>query len=326
MKPTPSVFVTLGIPTYNRLHYLRESVASARAQNYPRLEIVISQNPHPNPLIRDEIASYCRHVAASDSRIRYQLLPRDCGPPANFNAIADVASGEYLMMIGDDDRVLPDAIERLVSELGPESVLAFGKRYAIDETGQRQQCRLDGEPVWFELAQNKVPPGALTNAETWAWQQAVATETSLIRTHEFRRLRFRESVDQPDMEFFILLAREGGEFVFTPHYVTEYRFHADSTTGRGFVNYGELAELLAPLPVGPDVEPEKIKKLAYLTHLAVIRCILTGEVQEARRLLESKYFMERAIATRFCAFLPGSLASPVYAAYRWIRNRSRAIV
>jgi hypothetical protein len=89
---------------------------------------------------------------------------------------------------------------------------------------------LDRAPIWFEMAQNQVPPGRLTNAEIWAWRQAVATETSLIRTRDFRRLRFRESVDMPDMEFFILLARECGEFIFTPHYVTEYRIHYDSTT------------------------------------------------------------------------------------------------
>src|SRR5277367_3970820 len=99
MEAKKPVSVTIGIPTYNRLHYLKQSTASALAQDYPNLEILISQNPHPDAAIREPIAEYCRKLAASDSRIRYQLLPKDNGPPANFNTVGDAARGEYLMMI-----------------------------------------------------------------------------------------------------------------------------------------------------------------------------------------------------------------------------------
>ena len=59
------VSVTIGIPTYDRLHYLREAVASALAQTYPNIEILISQNPHRDRHIREEIAG---------------ILPRRCCP------------------------------------------------------------------------------------------------------------------------------------------------------------------------------------------------------------------------------------------------------
>ena len=62
METTGPVSVTIGIPTYNRLHYLKQSAASALAQDYPNLEILISQNPHPNPVIREPIERYCQEV------------------------------------------------------------------------------------------------------------------------------------------------------------------------------------------------------------------------------------------------------------------------
>ncbi len=37
--------VTVAIPTYSRLNYLKEAVTSALAQTYPNLEILISQDP-----------------------------------------------------------------------------------------------------------------------------------------------------------------------------------------------------------------------------------------------------------------------------------------
>jgi glycosyltransferase involved in cell wall biosynthesis len=315
MDAKKPVSVTLGIPTYNRLHYLKQSTASALAQDYPNLEILISQNPHPDAAVREPIAEYCRNLAASDSRIRYQLLPKDDGPPANFNTIGDAARGEYLMMIGDDDHFLPNAIQNLASAIGPETILVFGKRYVIDSEGVRLKSYIGTQPGGW----GPPPAGRLATPEPWAWQQAMATETSLMRTDVFRRLRFREYVDMPDMEYFILLAREGGEFIFMPEYVTEIRVHKDSTTGRGFVNYCELADLLAPLQVSREVEPEKTKKLVYLTHLAVIECILSGRMSDARRLLRTKYFDESAFPTRLCAYLPAKLAPPAYKAYRRLR-------
>jgi glycosyltransferase involved in cell wall biosynthesis len=321
MQSSQLVSVTIGIPTYNRLHYLKESTASALAQDYPNLEILISQNPHPDPQVREPIAEYCRNLAASDSRIRYQLLPKDEGPPANFNEIGDAARGEYLMMIGDDDHLLPHAISNLASVTGPNTILSFGKRYVIDSDGVRVKSYLGTQPGGW----GPPPPGPLPNPEPWAWQQAMATETSLMRTEVFRRLRFREYVDMPDMEYFIVLAREGGEFIFTPEYVTEIRVHKNSTTGRGFVNYCELADLLAPLEVSREVEPEKTRKLIYLTHLAVIGCLLNGNVKDARRLLKTRYFDERAFPTRLCASLPPKLAVPMYKAYRRLRSAGEEI-
>lgn len=315
MEAKKPVSVTIGIPTYNRLHYLKQSTASALAQDYPNLEILISQNPHPDAAIREPIAEYCRKLAASDSRIRYQLLPKDNGPPANFNTVGDAARGEYLMMIGDDDHLLPNAIQNLASAVGPETILVFGKRYVIDTEGVRLKSYIGTQPGGW----GPPPAGRLANPEPWAWQQAMATETSLMRTEVFRRLRFREYVDMPDMEYFILLAREGGEFIFMPEYVTEIRVHKDSTTGRGFVNYCELADLLAPLPVSREVEPDKTKKMVYLTHLAVTDCILSGRMSDARRLLKTKYFDESAFPTRLCAYLPAKLAPPAYKAYRRLR-------
>jgi glycosyltransferase involved in cell wall biosynthesis len=312
-----SISITVGIPTYNRLNYLKESTASALAQTYPNMEILISQNPHPDRLVLGQIADYCQTLARSDSRIRYQLLDRDVGPPANFNAIANAAGGNYLMMIGDDDRLLPDAVDNLGEKVSPSTALAFGKRHVINSDGKRVESYSEVQPGGFGAP----PVGRLANPEFWAWQQAMATETSLIRTRDFRRIPFRENVDMPDMEFFILLARERGEFNFVPKYVTEIRVHPDSTTGRGFVNYRELADLLFPLEVAKEVEVEKARKLKYLTHMAVLRCMSDGEVRDARRLLRSKYYCDRALATRLCSTLPGRLAAPTYRAYNWMRSQ-----
>ena len=320
-------FITIGIPTYSRLRYLQEAVAAARAQNYPNIEILISQNPHRDSKITTAIAEYCRAQEAQDPRIRYRIHSKNLGPEANFNSIADAARGSYLSLFGDDDRLLPHAIESLVKALEPNTVMVFAKRFIIDRNGKRLGEATLANDRRFAL--DCLPPGRVANPEYWAWRQSPTVENSLTRTSDFRRLRFREDIDMPDIELFIRLAREGGNFVFLPEYVIEYRVHGDSTTGGGFREAGNLAGILAGLEVSAEVEPFKKRLLEPLTYRAVWVSLLRGEVDQARRLMASEYYPAngwsdlKQLVMNVCAGLPGKLGSYVYNTLHALKNGRR---
>ncbi len=327
MDSGPNPFISIGIPTYNRLRYLKEAVASARAQTYPNIEIVISQNPHRDSGITTAIAEYCRAQEAQDSRIRYRIHPRNIGPEANFNSLADIARGSYVSLFGDDDRLLPNAIESLVKALEPNTVMVFAKRYIIDETGTRSEkaTLANDRLVGFDC----LPPGVVANPEYWAWRKSPTVENSLTRTSDFRRLRFREDMDMPDIELFIRLAREGGKFVFLPEYVIEYRLHPNSTTGGGFRDFCKLAEILATLEVSAEVEPWKRELLEGLTYHAVWVSLLRGETDHARRVMSSEHYpatswsKPKLLLMNMCVGMPGKLGSYAYNALHTLKRGRR---
>jgi glycosyltransferase involved in cell wall biosynthesis len=327
MDSSSNPLITIGIPTYNRLHYLKEAIAAARAQSYANIEILISQNPHRDPKITMAIAEYCRAQEAEDPRIRYRIHPNNVGPEANFNSIADAARGSYLSLFGDDDRLLPHAIESLVRVIEPNTVMVFAKRYIIDSAGNRLSEATLANDQRFAL--DCLPPGRVANPEYWAWRQSPTVENSLTRTSDFRRLRFREDIDMPDIELFIRLSREGGIFVFLPEYVIEYRAHDDSTTGGGFREARILADILAGLEVSAEIEPFKKRLLEPLTYLAVWVSLLRGEVNQARRLMASKYYPAdgwsnpKQLVMNACVGLPGKLGSYVYNALHALKKRHR---
>jgi glycosyltransferase involved in cell wall biosynthesis len=329
------ISVTIGIPTYNRLGYLKEAVSSALAQTYPNIEILISQNPHSDCDVREEIADYCRSLAGVYPRVRYQLRPANLGPPENHRWVFENAGGDYVMLIGDDDRLLPNAMENLVNGIVPGASVIFGRRYMIDAEGRRQPRIIAPEKPdasffgGWPFSQYEVPPGPLADAELWAWRQGMGVESSIIRTDVFRRVRYPADQDMPDMEFFILLARQQDLFVFVPAYVTEYRVHSNSTTGRGFVNFRELFDRLERLPVRSEIEPYKQKYLRMLAFRAVSRALLAGDVQYARRLLESKYYPHngrtgsKGLMIKASVTLPGNLGVHVYNLLHAIRFKGR---
>ncbi len=328
------ISVTIGIPTYNRLHYLREAVVSAVAQTYPNIEILISQNPHQDRHIREEIAEYCQGVAARDTRIHYELRDHNLGQTGNFQWLVDNASGDYIFLIGDDDHVLLKAIETLASQITSDTVVSFGRRKIIDASGRVQpRCVLPENPdvEFFEgwpFTQYEVPAGPLADPELWAWRVALGVETSLVRTRDFRRLPYRD-IDVPDIEFFIWLAREGGTFIFGPEYVTEYRLHVDSSTGRGFNDFKQLFDRLEPLLVRSELEPYKRKLLEVMAFKGASKCLLGGDLDDARRLLSSRYYpspvraKSKGLIMKLCAALPGQFGPGAYKFLYAVKNRRR---
>ena len=122
--------VTICIPTFDRLHYLKESVASALAQTYDDIEVIIGDDGTSHP-----IQQWGEKTADQDNRVRYQRNSHNLGLAGNWNALADAAQGEFIVIIGDDDRLLPDFVRRMVDVILPDFQVAFSNHYLINDSG-----------------------------------------------------------------------------------------------------------------------------------------------------------------------------------------------
>ena len=96
--------VSIGIPTYNRAEsYLPLALDSALSQDYPNLEIIVSDNAST-----DGTEAFLR--SKEDSRIRYFRHPESIGGANNFNFCVKKAKGVYFLLLHDDDLVDPDFV------------------------------------------------------------------------------------------------------------------------------------------------------------------------------------------------------------------------
>lgn len=141
------VTVTVALATYNRAGgYLREALASAAAQTYPHVEILVSDN-HST----DDTEAVVRSVR--DPRVRYLRQPRNLGANGNFNACLQAARGEYFVLLHDDDVLEPDMVERCVE------ALAGRRDVGVVLTGTRI---LDAEGT--TLKERLTPPSRIDDA------------------------------------------------------------------------------------------------------------------------------------------------------------------
>ncbi|MGH8093085.1 MAG: glycosyltransferase family 2 protein [Chthoniobacterales bacterium] len=343
--------VSILVPTLDRPNYLKEAIDAALAQTYRNIEVLVFDNGS-----LDETRRVAEEAARRDARIVFRRHGRDLGMSANFNALADAARGEFLVAIGDDDRLLPGFVDRLVEVMQPDVQVAFSNHYLIDAKGRRLEE--ESRDYTRQYGRDVLSAGVLENAEAAAWRQSIPMGASLLRTAAMQRLRFREDLNTPDMEFFIRLALEGGRFVFRPDYLMEYRVHRGAVTAGGLWSE-QLVDCLTPISVTPEVEPYKRQFLTPMVVNAVSRCLQHGNMEMARKFLHNEYYPRRRrsatvssqgrpalesmgpqdrsnssghelryalgwLLQSFCANLPASIGAPFYRAVRRVTPASLA--
>lgn len=136
--------ISICVLTRDRLTYLRDSLATIRAQTYAPIEIVVSDN-----WSSDGTASHVREIEAIDSRVRLVRPPGPVGLYANHNYAFTQTRGDFVCFFHDDDIYAPSItrvyVEFLLSH--PQIGVVCSDWHRIDEHGARFDTRMMQVPV-----------------------------------------------------------------------------------------------------------------------------------------------------------------------------------
>lgn len=102
-KPPP--LLSIAIASRNRAPYAISAIQSILSIADPRLELVVQDNSDTR-----ELEQYVRNEVRDD-RFRYRYTPPPFSSIDNFNAAVELATGEYVCVIGDDDGVNPEILD-----------------------------------------------------------------------------------------------------------------------------------------------------------------------------------------------------------------------
>lgn len=107
--------LSICIPTFRRPDLLRESVESALAQNWNgALEIVVIDNDPQSQGAERLLVDLPRLASAN---FRYYVNGENIGQAGNWNRGIELGRGEWHTMLHDDDLLLPDFAEAMMSAL-----------------------------------------------------------------------------------------------------------------------------------------------------------------------------------------------------------------
>ena len=107
---TQPVKLTVGIPTFNRAGWLRESIESVLAQTFADFRLIVSDNASD-----DDTPEVVRSF--DDDRIHYVRSQRNVGSIGNLNRLIALAETEFLVLLPDDDVLYPGHLAAAVDVL-----------------------------------------------------------------------------------------------------------------------------------------------------------------------------------------------------------------
>jgi glycosyltransferase involved in cell wall biosynthesis len=170
--------VTIGIPTFNRARLLDRALTAVQLQDYPNLEVIVSDNASPGDETeriveshRDQIASLC-----------YIKHPTGVAPISNFMHVLVRASGRYFMWLADDDEISENYVSSLVSalEADQDAASAAGNWVLIRSDGSRRPMNSSS------FAQRSRTARAIR----FIWRSDDAWFYAMHRTHILRQASF----------------------------------------------------------------------------------------------------------------------------------------
>jgi glycosyltransferase involved in cell wall biosynthesis len=204
--------VSVVIPCFGQSHYLGEAIESVLSQTYPHLEVLVVDDASPDN---------ASQVAARYPGVRcLRCDNRGMAGARNFGIRN--TSGDFLVFLDADDRLLPTAVQTGVTLLGER-----GEAAAV--SGRFQRIAQDGTPIkTFEqpIVQRDHYPRLLT--ENWAGFPA----RSIYRRSVFEHVRgFDPDLDATaDFGLNLEITRQ---FPVWSHgeLVAEHRTHGENSSG-----------------------------------------------------------------------------------------------
>ncbi|HWR98366.1 MAG TPA: glycosyltransferase family 2 protein [Candidatus Methanoperedens sp.] len=286
----PAGRVSVAIPVYNGARFLADTLESVLRQTRPADEIVLVDDAST-----DGSPEEIRRAARRDARVRAVRNDRTLGMVANWNRCLELCTGEWVKVLGQDDRLAPECLEVLLAATAEGNDLVLSLREFSFEPGVPRARALAYRfslPTLRSLgvAAGTVTPAALARLVTRVAPCANFLGEPLVGLVRRERLAaaggFSPALSQlADYELWLRLGLTR-PFTFVDRPLGTFRVHAASATQAHLADrlrgvHLENALVLAELLAGAVFAPAR----ALHPPLAVFaRRALLAEIENALRL------------------------------------------
>lgn len=157
--------VDIGMPAFERPHFIGEALESALAQSHTNWTLTVSENGPGGGAVEAEVRKY-----TGDPRIRYSATGENLGPAANWTRLIRIGTAPYVTLLQDDDKWEPDFLAHRVAflEQNPSCAFVFSGESKIDQHGRsidiERTPSLPERDVADVLAEGVYPPREFLDA------------------------------------------------------------------------------------------------------------------------------------------------------------------
>jgi len=202
--------------SFNRPEYLRQTLSSILGQRLRPKRIMVLDNGSTLPVkehIKNELDQGVEWIGA------------DPGHPSiwNFRRAMELAEGKYFMMMHDDDRLLPQFTERMVTflEAHPDVIAVACNAHVIDDSGNRVGSRLCREEREKEKIFKDQPELVLHSSRSFLPFPSIVYRNGLPQ-----KVPLKEEYGKVGDSIFLCELAEHGKMAYLDEALFEYRVHS----------------------------------------------------------------------------------------------------
>ena len=208
--------VTILLPTHNRSHLLLQALNSVFAQTYTSLQIIVADDAST-----DATPAILRPII--DPRLEKLSRPVNLGQMGNLNACLSCTRGEFVLVLSDDDMLLPECVAKLAESLQvyPSATMAYG---------QTRKETIDGQL----LVNTRPSPSSIESGHEFvmkwiAGERDVAFCCAMFRTRHLREIGGFPPFPTGDAAARAAVALRG-DVLHVSEMLAVYRVHSNSVT------------------------------------------------------------------------------------------------
>lgn len=269
--------ISVCIPTFNGAPYLRECIQSVLLQSYRDFELVIVDD-----CSTDGTVEIVRELCAQDERIRFLQNETTRGLVGNWNRCVELANGEWVKFVFQDDAIEARCLERMIAAAGDSVALIACRRklvFAADTTDSTRSFYLEHEAKRDRLLAGASRISAAACQELALRNVGFNTfgEPTVTMVHRSSFQAFGsfnpDLVMMCDHEYWTRVSIHVGA-VYIPEVLASFRVHGASTSARNFAQRKYRMDVLDKLILLRaylhDVHYEPIRKAAEALSPAVL--------------------------------------------------------
>lgn len=137
--------LTIAIPTYNRAKYLVRALSCIEKQTgIEKIEILISDN-HSTDETFETLTQFKKRIP----NFNYVINEKNMGMSFNISQAFDKANGDYVWIMGDDDYLYDNAIEKVLSIIQNKSNIGVIYCSSIPNSPQKKEIIVENESKDF---------------------------------------------------------------------------------------------------------------------------------------------------------------------------------
>ena len=225
--------ISVCIPTYNGARYLEACLDSVLNQTYKDIEILAVDDGST-----DNTIEILERYSANDQRIRLVRNEHNLGLVANWNRCVELACGEWIKFVFQDDLIAPTCLERLLATAQEQAAqLVICQREFWFEEGTDPQLKrdLDEDPtIWSVFGGTPfVTPQDISQAALRYFGTNLVGEPTGVMLHRtvFERFgKFNPAFIQIcDWEYWLRVACNIG-VACVPEVLATFRIHGGATS------------------------------------------------------------------------------------------------